>query len=295
MSERLRLAIQKSGRLSEKSRELLAQAGITCEWRGGRLDCRALDFPLDVILVRDDDIPQYVAAGICDLGIVGENVLTERLAEDPAATAAIQVVRRLGFGRCRLALAVPVAADLGKLADLAGRRIATSYPATLRQFLSRQGIAAEVVAIGGSVEVAPALGVAEAICDLVSSGATLASNGLREILTVAESEALLVATTRSLASGRSEAWARLEVRLSGVQRAARAKYIMMNAEAGAVDRIRGIIPGLEEPTVVPLAGGRGRVAIHAVSPEPIFWETMERLKAAGASSILVVPIEKIID
>lgn len=294
MTDRLRLAIQKSGRLSDHSKELLARAGIVCEWRSGRLDCRALDFPLDVMLVRDDDIPQYVAEGVCDLGIVGDNVLSESL-EARGQGDKISRLKRLDFGHCRLAIAVPTHSGIKSVEDLAGKRIATSYPESLRAYLGRYGLSAQIIEIGGSVEVTPALGVADAICDLVSSGSTLISNGLKELATVYHTEAVLVRTAGQLSSAKVAVLERFMVRLSGVLRAERAKYIMMNAPTDAVETIRTLIPGLEEPTVMPLAGNRHRVALHAVAPEPIFWETMEKLKAAGASSILVVPIEKIIE
>jgi ATP phosphoribosyltransferase len=286
--------MQKSGRLSDRSKDLLARAGISCEWRSGHLHCRALDFPLDIMLVRDDDIPQYVADGICDLGIVGSNMIAERL-EARGQTAKVVTLRSLEFGRCRLSIAVPGGSGLATVKDLVGRRIATSYPESLRCYLKEQDIDAEIIEISGSVEVTPAMGVADAICDLVSSGGTLAANGMVEIAVVYDSEAVLVRTAKALPSEQMEAIERLTARLSGVVRAEKAKYIMMNAPAEAVEQIRRVIPGLEEPTVMPLHGTKLRVAIHAVAPEPIFWETMERLKAAGATSILVVPIEKIIE
>lgn len=287
-SPRLRLAIQKSGRLADRSRDLLERAGLSFEWRAGRLDCRCPDFPLDVMLVRDDDIPAYVADGVVDLGIVGENVLAEKLAGGLADTR-VEILLRLGFGRCRLALAVPFDAE----DNLRDRRIATSYPRTLRRWLETQGIQAEVVSISGSVEIAPAMGLADAVCDLVSTGQTLQSNGLRELVAVLRSEALLIRSVRPLDQWRSGALERLTARMDGVRRAAQAKYIMMNAPLAAVDAIRGVIPGMEEPTVIPLAGVGGKVAIHAVATEQVFWETLERLKALGATSILVLPIEKI--
>ncbi len=290
--QRLRLAVQKSGRLSDKSRSLLTRAGMDCEWRSGRLDGRCLDFPLDLMLVRDDDIPQYVAEGVCDLGIVGRNVVEEHFG---GGDERIQVLRPLGFGHCRLSVAVPERSGVRQVAELGGTRIATSYPNIVKRYLAAQGLSAHLVEMAGSVEIAPALGVADAVCDLVSTGSTLDSNGLRELAVVLRSEAVLVRTGRSLDPVLESHLARLQARLSGVLRAEQAKYIMMNAPAEAVDRLRGIIPGMEEPTVIPLGTDRRRVAVHAVAPEPIFWETMERLKEAGASSILVVPIEKIIE
>jgi ATP phosphoribosyltransferase len=285
---RLTLAIQKSGRLADRSREMLERAGLSFEWRPGRLDCRCPDFPLDVMLVRDDDIPAYVAEGVVDLGIVGENVLAEKL-EGGLDDARVSVLERLGFGRCRLAIALPEGApDV-----LDGRRIATSYPRTLTRWLAARGIEADVVPISGSVEIAPAMGIADAICDLVSTGQTLQSNGLRELAPVLRSEALLIRSVRELDEACEDALTRLTERMEGVRRAAQAKYVMMNAPLAAVDAIRSVIPGMEEPTVIPLAGSTGKVAVHAVATEQVFWETLERLKALGATSILVLPIEKI--
>lgn len=289
---RLRIALQKSGRLSDRSKDLLARSGVTCEWRSGRLDARSLDYPMDVLLVRDDDIPRYVADGVCELGIVGENVIEERLGEE---LARVTVVRRLDFGRCRLAVAVPKDSPIKTVSDLEGRRIATSYPNSLARYLAARDLKAEIIEISGSVEIAPSVGVADAICDLVSTGATLSSHGLYEIAQVFESQAVLISTAKPISQGQQVNLDRLHSRLAGVLRAEKAKYIMMNAPRSALDRIRTLIPGLEEPTVVPLCGDGQRVAIHAVAPEPIFWETMELLKAAGASSILVVPIEKVIE
>lgn len=289
---RMRLAMQKSGRLSERSKELLSCAGVTCEWRAGRLDARSLDFPMDVLLVRDDDIPRYVADGVCEIGIVGENVIRERLGREADQ---VRVVRKLDFGRCRLALAAPKESKIRTPEDLSGKRIATSYPVSTARFLRARNVQAEIIEISGSVEIAPAMGVADAICDLVSTGATLSSHGLQEIALVYESQAVMITTAKALTAEQTANFDRLDSRIAGVLRAEKAKYIMMNAPRTALDHIRSLIPGLEEPTVVPLCGDGQRVAIHAVAPEPIFWETMEQLKAAGASSILVVPIEKVIE
>jgi ATP phosphoribosyltransferase len=291
---RLKLAIQKSGRLSQHTIDLLRRCGIQFAFHAERLDCRCLDFPLDLIRVRDDDIPAYVRDGVCDLGIVGRNVLEEKLLAHDRAEPAVTVVKALGFGQCRLVLATPRSWNGAGLEGFRGVRIATSYPATLGRFLARAGIDAEIVEISGSVEIAPAMGIADAICDLVASGSTLLSNGLEEAATVLSSEALLVATARPLEGARDETFRRLCARLDGVMRADRAKYIMMNAPRDAIDRIREIIPGMEGPTIMPVSGRDDHVAIHAVAPETVFWETIEKLKEAGASSILVVPIEKII-
>ncbi len=289
--QRIRIGLQKSGRLADLSRDLLTRAGIHCEWRLGRLDTRSLDFPLDLMLVRDDDIPRYVAEGVCALGIVGQNMVIESL---NGRLDDVEVVQKLGFGQCRLALAVPEKSSVQSIDDLRGLRIATSYPTSTAAFLREMGLTCTLVKLGGSVEIAPAMGIADGVCDLVSSGATLTTHRLREIATIFESEAVLIKTRRPL-SGDSETTIRRFVeRTSGVQRAEKSKYIMMNAPRDSIETIRTLIPGLENPTVMPLWLDSQRVAIHAVAPEPIFWETIEQLKAAGASSILVVPIEKII-
>ncbi len=291
---RLRIAVQKSGRLNEKSLALLKKCGIDFEVGVGkaRLIYSCPDFPLDLMLVRDDDIPEYVADGVCDLGVVGQNVIEERAAAG-LKPEAVETLRALGFGRCRLALAVPEGSGLDDARKLAGKRIATSYPARLRRFLAEQGIAAEIVELSGSVEIAPALEVADAVCDLVSTGGTLASNGLKELLTVLESQAVLIGTRRERAAAEGQLDLLLR-RIDGVLRAAESKYIMMNAARSALPRIQEIIPGMEEPSIMPLGASGERIAIHAVAREPVFWETIERLKAVGASSILVLPIEKII-
>lgn len=293
---RLRLAIQKSGRLSDRSLDLIHKCGIDFEWQGGGLLCRSEDFPIDLMLLRSGDIPEYVRDGVCDLGIVGYNVLEEKVYCHDGRRDGVQVRKNLGFGHCRLSVAVPRSGSYQCLADLNGKRIATSYPNTLSKHLSDQGIKADPVEISGSVEIAPTMGIADAICDLVQTGGTLQSNGLKEISTLLESQAVLIQTARELSPVKQDELNRLLKRVDGVMLAARSKYIMMNAPADAVDEICSIIPGMEKPTVIPLQdGGKGPVAIHAVSPEPVFWETMERLKAAGASSILVVPIEKIVE
>lgn len=287
-SDRLKLAVQKSGRLADRSREILERAGLHFEWRSGRLTSHCADFPLDVMLVRDDDIPAYVAEGVVDLGIVGENVLEEKL-EQGLADPRLSVLHRLGFGRCRLAIALPAESS----DELSGLRIATSYPRTLGRWLTSQQVLAQVVPISGSVEIAPAMGIADAVCDLVSTGQTLQSNGLREFVTILNSEALFIRSNRELVAHQEYDLERLQARIQGVCRAAQSKYVMMNAPMTAVPAIREVIPGMEEPTVIPLAGSSERVAIHAVAKEQVFWETLEKLKALGASSILVLPIEKI--
>ncbi|MBI2380873.1 MAG: ATP phosphoribosyltransferase [Gammaproteobacteria bacterium] len=292
--ERLRIALQKSGRLSGDSFELLARCGIKIRSPKDKLFVHAENFPLDLLLVRDDDIPGLVMDGICDLGIVGTNVLEEAALERArnGQPGEYRPVQELDFGACRLALAVPEDFDYAGAASLNGRRIATSYPNLLRRYLARQGIAARVVALSGSVEIAPRMGIAEAICDLVSTGATLEANQLRAVETVFKSRAQLIGGTAPLAEPKRHAAEILLRRMEGVRAANESKYIMLHAPKAALADIAALIPGAENPTLLPLAGDQEKVAFHAVCAEAVFWETMEKLKALGASSILVLPIEK---
>jgi ATP phosphoribosyltransferase len=246
------------------------------------------------MMVRDDDIPEYVASGTCEMGIVGENVLEERARSSAHGSDGLEVLRKLGFGRCRLSLAVPAAAAFDGPRSLDGKRIATSYPGLLGAYLKDQAIRAEVVTLSGSVEIAPSLHIADAVCDLVSTGSTLHSNGLREVHTVFESQAVLIGTRREVSPLVAEALRKVLIRVDGVRQAARSKYIMMNAPKSALPAIQKIIPGMEEPSIMPLGTSGERIAIHAVAREDVFWDTIEKLKAVGASSILVLPIEKII-
>ncbi len=289
-SNRLRIAIQKSGRLAEKSVALFMKCGLDFDLRKDRLLHECKDFPIDLMLVRDDDIPEYVANGVCELGVVGENVVREHSHGSDKLAEAI----RLGFGGCRLAIAVPESLDISSPRELSGKRIATSYPNCLRRFLDAEDVTADIVELKGSVEIAPSLHIAEAVCDLVSSGATLRSNGLRELRTLFESEAVLLRTTRPFSAVMARDFERLLQRMRGVLEAAHSKYVMMNAPRAALEEIRRIIPGMEAPSVIPLGVDGTRVAIHAVARENIFWETIENLKAVGASSILVLPIETVI-
>ena len=295
-SKRLRVAVQKSGRLADKSIALFAKCGLEFDLRQDRLLHQCRDFPIDLMLVRDDDIPEYVADGVCDLGVAGENIVRERLIDAPGRQASeIETLTELGFGSCRLSLAIPDALKIEHPRELGGKRIATSYPNCLRAFCTEIGIEAQVVELSGSVEIATGLGIADAVCDLVSTGGTLRSNGLREFKTLFESQAILFRTRKPLDPEMEKDLARLMQRMRGVLKAARAKYIMMNAPVSALEMIRRIIPGLEEPSVMPLGKDGLKVAIHAVAAEEIFWETIEGLKAVGATSILVLPIEKVIE
>ncbi len=293
-SERIRLAMQRSGRLSDASFELLSKCGLHIARSRTELFCRVQELPIDLLLVRDDDIPGFVEEGVCDLGIVGENVLQEQklAAKRPMHT---DTVLPLGYARCKLVLAVPEQAAFRDLADLAGRKIATSYPASLSALLATAKVEAEIVVMTGSVEVAPRLHIADAICDIVQTGATLEANGLKTVHTLLESQALLIGRKDRLSGAKATTAERLMQRLRGALKAGESKYIMLHAPRSALPAIAKILPGAETPTVLPLEGSPDKVAIHAVSRESVFWETMEQLKAAGASAILVLPIEKMMD
>jgi len=281
----LRIAIQKSGRLSQDSLQLLNDCGISVKSGGAKLRTKADNFPLEVYFLRDDDIPQYVQDGVADIGIVGENVLYEKEKK-------VTVVQPLGFGRCRLSLAVPKQQAYQSAASLQGLRIATSYPVLLQRFLASKGVTAEIHEISGSVEIAPGIGLADAVCDLVSSGSTLFMNGLQEVETILESQAVLV-RQNDLDEEKERMLGRLLFRIASVQAAARNKYILLNAPNEALDRIFSLLPGMKSPTVLPLADP-GWSSVHSVVPESEFWEKIEALRDAGAQGILVVPIEKMI-
>ena len=288
---RLHIAIQKSGRLADQSRQLLRDAGLKLS-EGGKnhLTARAENFPLDLMFVRDDDIPTFVGDGVCELGIAGQNVLEEyALGQDGVR---FEEVARLGFGRCSLKIAAPESLNFFTLKMLEGQRIATSYPRLLGKFLDQRGISAEVVTMRGAVELAPRLGIARFICDLVSTGATLEANGLAPVEDVFESEAVLVRTLKPIDAAHAQKAQALLTRIEGVTATEGSKYIVLNAPESALGAIVEILPGAEAPTVVPLVGRPGHVAVQAVCQESVFWETLERLKAAGASAILVMPIEK---
>lgn len=292
--ERLRLAMQRSGRLSDASFELLSKCGLHIARSHTELFCRVQELPVDLLLVRDDDIPGFVEEGVCDLGIVGENVLQEqRLAAK--RSLGTETVLPLGYARCKLVLAVPEHFAFRDLADLKGLKIATSYPASLGALLAAAGVDAEIVVMTGSVEVAPRLHIADAICDIVQTGATLEANGLKAVHTLIESQALLIGRKDRLAGAKATTAERLMQRLRGALKAGECKYIMLHAPRAALPAIAKILPGAETPTVLPLEGRPDKVALHAVSRESVFWETMEQLKAAGASAILVLPIEKMMD
>lgn len=288
-NKRLHIAIQKSGRLAERSLELVRAAGYRLNRSASDLAYSVENSPIDLWCLRDDDIPTFVADGVADLGVVGRNVLAERTA---GGANGLREVMALGFGRCRLAIAAPQSLAYLGPKSLQGVRIATTYPNLLEQFLSEAGVDAQVVTMRGAVEVAPRLTLADAICDLVSTGATLEANGLVELATVLESEAVLVRSTRTLNPELDRVAASLTSRFRGVVASQDAKYVMMNAPRSALPRITEILPGAGAPTVMALAGHDDAVAVHAVCQESVFWETLEALKEAGASAILVLPIEK---
>ncbi len=285
---RLRIAVQKSGRLSDRSLDLVRDAGLRVVKGNNDLLYRVENYPIDLLRVRDDDIPTFVADGVCDLGIVGENVLEEVRNGGPNA----EVVMPLGFGRCTLKLAIPPTLAYEGPTSLEGLRIATSYPRILRRFLDERGVSADIVTMRGAVEVAPRLKLAAAICDLVSTGATLEANGLQARETVLESQAVLIKSPTAPEPGLQHLLDSIIERMSGVVSSQGAKYVMLNAPVATLDRITALLPGAGSPTVMPLSGREDAVAVHAVCQEAVFWETLEKLKAEGASAILVLPIEK---
>jgi ATP phosphoribosyltransferase len=287
---RLHIALQKSGRLSELSRELLRDAGFRIQSSKNSLTARVENFPAELMFVRDDDIPTFVSDGVCEFGIVGQNVLEEFAAGEKEQR--YEVLAELGFGRCSLRIAAPESLSYTGTQQLSGARIATSYPRLVARYLDDNGIEAEVVKMNGAVELAPRLQIASFICDLVSTGATLEANGLRPLETVLESQAVLIRTRKPLDEKRSEIAAGLLSRVDGVLATKESKYIMLNAAGQSLKQITDILPGAEAPTIVPLHGRPGHFAVHAVCQESVFWETLEKLKVAGASAILVVPIEK---
>jgi ATP phosphoribosyltransferase len=294
--DRLRVAAQKSGRLSEPGRELLARSGLSFRESRDRLFCYGEGQPVDLLLVRDDDIPGLIEEGVCDLGIVGRNVLVEQQL-DPSRSAAEPTfieLRALGFGRCRLAIAVPQEFDWQGAASLQGLRIATTYPNLLADWLRTQGVDAEVVTLSGSVEIAPRLGKAEAICDLVSTGATLAANQLREVATIFESEAVLAGPGKLLVDERDELAERLLRRLDGVLQVRDSKLVMLQVDRSALDAVIRLLPANDPPSVLALDGDGSRVALQAVCQGTITWQHLEDMKRAGARGLLVLPVEQML-
>ena len=281
----IRLAIQKSGRLSEDSLNLIRECGISFINSSLKLKTEATNFPLEILFLRDDDIPGYVADGVADIGIVGENVLVETGKRE-------LLIEKLGFSKCRLSIAVPKSAEYNSIQDLQHKNFATSYPNLLQTYLDEQGVQANIHTISGSVEIAPSIGLADAICDIVSSGSTLISNGLREVEKVFRSEAVLIAS-KELSAKKKQILDQLLFRIQSVRKAQKAKYILLNAPNESLDKIKSLLPGMKSPSILPLAE-EGWSSVHSVLNEDDFWEIIGKLREAGAQGILVVPIEKMI-
>ena len=283
--QKLKIAIQKSGRLYEDSVQLLKECGIDLRNVKDRLRTESDNFPLEVFFLRDDDIPQYVEDGVADIGIVGENVLLEK-------NKKAEIVERLGFGKCRLSVAIPRIQEYNGIASLNGKRIATSYPFLVNEFLSKNKVEAEIHEISGSVEIAPGIGLADVVADLVSSGSTLLMNGLKEVEVIMQSQAVLI-RNHQLNGELVRLLDKLLFRIRSVKKAKHNKYILLNAPNDRLPEIIGLLPGMKSPTVLPLAEA-GWSSVHSVLSEDTFWDIIEQLKAAGAQGILVVPIEKMI-
>ncbi|HMB40838.1 MAG TPA: ATP phosphoribosyltransferase [Balneolaceae bacterium] len=282
----LRIAVQKSGRLTDKTITLLEAIGLKFDNYKRSLLVKCLNFDVELLLIRDDDIPEYVEDGVCDLGFVGANTVAEDEAD-------VTILRGLEYGVCRLSMAAPKDGDISSTADLEGKRIATSYPVLTRKYLERNDVNADIITLSGSVEIAPRLQIADAITDLVSTGGTLKANGLEEYEMFFESETQLIQTNKPLSDGKQALIEKFLQRMEGHQKAEKSRYIMMNAPESAVSEIKEIIPSLKSPTVMPLADN-GMVAIHTVITISAFWDVMENLKEAGATGIVMLPIESMI-
>lgn len=285
MVDRLKIAIQKSGRLHEDSMKLLKECGIDISNGVNKLKAEATNFPVEVYFLRDDDIPQYVEDAVADIGFVGENVVYEK-------NRKVAVVEQLGFGKCRLSIAISRNENYDDVSYLTGKRIATTYPVIVQKFMDEKGINAEIHEISGSVEIAPGIGLAHAICDLVSSGSTLFMNGLKEVETILQSQAVLI-KSESLSIYKQQLLDKLLFRIKAVKKSKNNKYILLNAPNEHLDEIISLLPGMKSPTVLPLAES-GWSSVHSVLKENDFWDIIEKLKAAGAQGILVIPIEKMI-
>lgn len=296
-SNRLRIAIQKSGRLSDKSIALLKAIGVKLSIQDRLLMSHSINMPIDLMRVRDDDIPGLVMDGVVDLGFIGENELEEKMLERQAAgkNSQYELLRKLDFGGCRLSIAVPNEFPYESAKSLAGKSVATTYPYLLERYFKENNIDASSVMLTGSVEVAPRAGLADAICDLVSTGATLEANGLKEEEVIYRSSAVLIKKATPLSESKQQLLDTLMPRINGVLQAKESKYIMLHAPKSRIEEVNALLPGSETPTVLPLAANADMVALHVVSPENLFWETMEKLKELGCSSILVMPIEKMMN
>ena len=284
MSE-LKIAIQKSGRLSENSHKLLEECGIKFSNGAGVLKTTAMNFPVEILFLRDDDIPQYVEQQVADIGILGENMVHEKNKD-------VIILEQLGFAHCRLSLAIPKEDKYTGLEYFNNKKVATSYPRLLSEYFLRNGIKAEIEEISGSVEIAPGIGLADAVCDIVSSGSTLLTNGLREITTILKSQAVIIGN-KNLTDEKKNILNKLLFRIRAVKSAKENKYILLNAPESAVSEICRILPGMKSPTILPLAE-KGWCTLHSVVKEDEFWERIDQLKEAGAEGILVIPIEKMI-
>jgi len=293
---RIKIAVQKSGRLTDHSLDLLVRCGLTYSRGRDQLICYGENMPVDVLLVRDDDIPGLVQENICDLGIVGGNIIEEVRLDLSAKgeTELFQTVYELNYGHCRLSFGIPEGSSFDGPQSLEGTRIATSYPGIVADYLRRNGVTAAVVEFSGAVEIAPSLGKADLICDLVSSGATLRAHHLFEAETILESTAAVIQAPKAVPEAKADWIYRLLQRIQGVIQVRESKYIMLHAPRSALPEIRALLPGSEAPTIMPLEGRDDKVALHAVCRENVFWETLEQLKDAGASSMLVLPVEKML-
>jgi ATP phosphoribosyltransferase len=281
----LRIAVQKSGRLFEGSMQLLKECGIEISNGNNQLRVQSPNFPVEVFFLRDDDIPEYVQDAVADIGFVGENVVMEK-------NKTVDMIEKIGFGKCRLSVAVPKNGSIQSVNDLNGKKIATSYPFILKEFLTKKNIAAEIHEISGSVEIAPRIGLADAICDLVSSGSTLFTNELKEIETILKSEAVLI-SSKSLSDEKKVILNKLLFRIRSVKKARNNKYVLLNAPNEKLDAICKLLPGMRSPTILALAEP-GWSSVHSVINESDFWNVIEQLKANGAEGILIIPIEKMI-
>ena len=294
--QRIKIAVQKTGRLTDHSIDLLERCGLKITKSKDQLICYGENMPIDLLLVRDDDIPGLVSEDVCDLGIVGLNVVEEKRCTRKAEgqSAEFKQVFELVFGHCRLSIAGPEDGEFTGPASLENTRIATSYVGLLSEYLKKNNVNAETVYFSGAVEIAPKLGRADFICDLVSTGGTLKANGLNEVEVILESEAVVIQTRKPLGTEKQALVDKILQRLDGVLQVRESKYIMLHAPKSALAEIRDLLPGSEAPTILRLDGNDDKVAVHAVCRENVFWETLENLKAAGASSLLVLPVEKML-
>lgn len=281
----LKIAIQKSGRLSDNSKKLLEECGIKFSNGAGVLKTTAQNFPVELLFLRDDDIPQYVEQQVADIGVIGENMVVEKDKD-------INVIEQLGFAHCRLSLAIPKEETYTGITYFMNKKVATSYPKFLSEFFRQNKITVEIEEISGSVEIAPGIGLADAVCDIVSSGSTLSTNGLKEVETILKSQAVIIGN-KNLSAEKLEILSSLLFRIRAVKNAKENKYILLNAPESAIQNICSILPGMKSPTILPLAE-KGWVSLHSVVKEDQFWERIDQLKEAGAEGILVIPIEKMI-